>query len=548
MMKKILLATAIALALATPTWAAQQDISTITTKTSREALRTAINTELGKVQTNTTELYSLAIAAPWLAQATAPSITNVFWVDTSGVSPVIKYYDGDSWEVAAAGEGGTYTLPVATSSVLGGVKQGAGTSIAADGTISVTAAGLGLGTTADAVFGSINAAGGTLSAGVANTTQGALILYTNTDPLYYFGITPAASPTAMVSLKAPPAMPTADNSLWNCDINGTCGWTDPATLGGGATAINDLTDVDTTGKATGKILKFDASGNLVVGDDSTGSGSVPNGTVNGQLLIWSTDQWVASSVPTWNQNTTGTAAGITGYSIVTTVGATGADTNLPSEQAVREAFSALPNLAFDSATLTTTTVGDTDTISVKANTFQGYDANMITWPVAINATEIGYLDGLTEALSTSLSGKQTASANLTSWSAIPPATGSINTTGAVQAKVPFNSYSTAQTLTSATHNSTVVQMTEAVEATMWDCETANVGDTVMLWARDAEKIEVVPASGDHFVLFNGTSLTADYELDVAATAGTKVTLICTADDTWSVFTETAASTDGGAAD
>jgi len=89
-----------------------------------------------KINAMTTELYSLAIAAPWLAQTTAPSITNVFWVDTSGTSPVIKYWDGDSWEVAASGEGGTYTLPVATSSTLGGVKQGARVTIAADGTLS----------------------------------------------------------------------------------------------------------------------------------------------------------------------------------------------------------------------------------------------------------------------------------------------------------------------------------------------------------------------------------------------------------------------------
>lgn len=238
-MKKLLIPI-LALLIASPAWSAQQNISTITTKTSREALRTAVNTELGKVQSNTTELYSLAIAAPWLAQGTAPSITNVFWVDTSGASPVIKYWDGDSWEVAAAGEGGTYTLPVATSSVLGGVKQGAGTSIAADGTISVTAAGIGLGTTDNAAFGSVNAAGGTLSAGVANTTQGTLVLYTNTDPIYGFSLAPAALPSATVSLKAPAAMPTADNSLLNFDINGTGGWTDPATLGGGYTNLTSF--------------------------------------------------------------------------------------------------------------------------------------------------------------------------------------------------------------------------------------------------------------------------------------------------------------------
>ena len=114
--------------------------------------------------------------------------------------------------------------------------------------------------------------------------------------------------------------------------------------------------------------------------------------------------------------------------------------------------------------------------------------------------------------------------------------------------VKFNSYSVDQTLTAAAHNQSLVQFTAAAEATLWDCETANVGQYVMLWARDAEKIEVVPASGDAIALFNGTALTAGNELDIAATAGTKVTLMCTADDTWSVINETAASTDGGAAD
>lgn len=36
--------------------------------------------------------------------------------------------------------------------------------------------------------------------------------------------------------------------------------------------INSLSDVDTTGKADGKILKFNAAGNLVVADDDSGSG------------------------------------------------------------------------------------------------------------------------------------------------------------------------------------------------------------------------------------------------------------------------------------
>ena len=121
-------------------------------------------------------------------------------------------------------------------------------------------------------------------------------------------------------------------------------------------------------------------------------------------------------------------------------------------------------------------------------------------------------------------------------------------TGVLKGKVGFNTYSAAQTLTAATHNSTVVQMTVAGEITMWECTAADVGDNVALWARDAEKIEVVPATGDHFVLFDGTALTVNYELDMDATAGAKMSLLCTADTEWSVFNETGTSTDGGVAD
>lgn len=117
-----------------------------------------------------------------------------------------------------------------------------------------------------------------------------------------------------------------------------------------------------------------------------------------------------------------------------------------------------------------------------------------------------------------------------------------------QSPIIFNSYATDTTLTAAAHNGSLVQMTVAGEVTLWDCEAANVGQYVMVWARDAEKIELVPASGDQFFLFDGTGIGANDELDVPATKGTKVTLMCTADDTWSVVNETATTTDGGAAD
>lgn len=118
-------------------------------------------------------------------------------------------------------------------------------------------AAIGIGTTSNVVFGNINASGGTLSSGVANTTQGALVLYTNTDPIYSAGLLPAATPSAIVSVKFPPAMPTADNSLWNVDINGTGGWTDPATF---------LTPSGVGGALTVTATGFD--GNLATTDNT----------------------------------------------------------------------------------------------------------------------------------------------------------------------------------------------------------------------------------------------------------------------------------------
>lgn len=47
-----------------------------------------------------------------------------------------QFWDVDHW--ANLGGAGSYTLPVATTTILGGVKQGAGTTIAVDGTISVS--------------------------------------------------------------------------------------------------------------------------------------------------------------------------------------------------------------------------------------------------------------------------------------------------------------------------------------------------------------------------------------------------------------------------
>jgi hypothetical protein len=57
---------------------------------------------------------------------------------SSATTNQVPQWNGTNWVPATLG-GGSYTLPVATSSVLGGVKQGSNVTIAGDGTVSVAA-------------------------------------------------------------------------------------------------------------------------------------------------------------------------------------------------------------------------------------------------------------------------------------------------------------------------------------------------------------------------------------------------------------------------
>jgi len=296
---------------------------------------------------------------------------------------------------------------------------------------------LGVGPTSNPSFLSLNVSGGNLAAANKQVTKAwatGLPYTANLTSVIYGGKHYICTSTHTAGSTTEPGVGASWATVWS-EVAGTSG----------ATAIDDLTDVDTTGKATGKVLKFDASGNLVVGTDDTGSGSVPSGTVNGQLLVWSTDQWVASSVPTWNQNTTGTAAGITGYTISTSVGAVGSDTVFATEQGIREALNLKANatsISFVAGALTDMKILDTaqpvngsvwvdDTLAYEAtddekhlwsiakvgqllagkqatlgaNAYQAYDANLITWPSAVSATEVGYLDGATSSIQTQLGTK-----------------------------------------------------------------------------------------------------------------------------------------------
>ena len=136
--------------------------------------------------------------------------------------------------------------------------------------------------TDNVTFGNVTASGGTISAGVANTTQGALVLYTNTDPIYTAGWLPAATPSAIVSLRFPPAPAGGNNYLFNFDADGTGGWTDPATFAAALGADdNYVTDAE-------KAVIGNTSGTNTGDQVASGVTFTPNGTIaatNVQLAI-----------------------------------------------------------------------------------------------------------------------------------------------------------------------------------------------------------------------------------------------------------------------
>ena len=92
---------------------------------------------------------SLSMAGRAYVGVTAPNVTpggfagnskGEFWYDTS--VPELKLWDGTAWVVAGGGGGTGYVLPIASATVLGGVKVGANLAIDATGILS-TALGAG---------------------------------------------------------------------------------------------------------------------------------------------------------------------------------------------------------------------------------------------------------------------------------------------------------------------------------------------------------------------------------------------------------------------
>jgi hypothetical protein len=141
-----------------------------------------------------------------------------------------------SWQTPAS----TYTLPVATSSVLGGVKQGTNITIAADGTISSTGGGL-TQTDADARY--VNITGDTMTGGLTTTsiTAGpARSVFSANNEQYGIGVryAPAGGP---VYFGAASASATPDAVISGAGGSALMTLTNVGTVGFGASPTAQLT-------------------------------------------------------------------------------------------------------------------------------------------------------------------------------------------------------------------------------------------------------------------------------------------------------------------
>jgi len=118
-------------------------------------------------------------------------------------------------------------------------------------------------TTSNPVFNSLSTTSGSLSAAgvqvVKQWTSGLSYTVGNT-AVVHGGVIYVCIASHLAAAETEPGVGAAASSAWAT-----------VTAGGGAATINDLTDVDTTGKASGKVLKFDALGNMIVGDDEIGA-------------------------------------------------------------------------------------------------------------------------------------------------------------------------------------------------------------------------------------------------------------------------------------
>lgn len=91
--------------------------------------------------------YFESLVANEAVGSTISNTQNTYLIVTTGLKDgnVVSFEDSviSAQDFLSYATGGSYTLPVATSTILGGVKQGANVTIAPDGTISASGGGSG---------------------------------------------------------------------------------------------------------------------------------------------------------------------------------------------------------------------------------------------------------------------------------------------------------------------------------------------------------------------------------------------------------------------
>lgn len=149
-----------------------------------------------------------APAAQW--EFISPKLNWRFAVDDAATAGQVYRYTGATWEPDATTAPGGYVLPVATASVLGGIKAGTGLTISGSGVADVT-----LPTASDTVLGGVKVGSGlTIDVnGVLSTSYSLPVANGSTLGGVKIGANVTVAGDGTISVAAPYSLPTASASV-----------------------------------------------------------------------------------------------------------------------------------------------------------------------------------------------------------------------------------------------------------------------------------------------------------------------------------------------
>lgn len=403
-----------------------------------------------------TNTWTLQDNRHWVAQTTAPADTTLLWFDTdqNAGEVVLKIYTGGAWVSHSAGSGADTLAALSCNAGEVAKWNGSAWACAADST--------GSGSVPNGAT-----AGDTLTWSgtewVANGDK--IILYGGGG--YWTSLQAGASVANRawrLPIDAPPSAGTT--RIMNMDQYGQMGFVDPATFASAlGTDDNYVTDAEKT--------KLSNLSGTNTGDQTASGVNI-------------------------------TDAG--NYFVATTVEA--------ALQELGNVLAAMPNLAAGTGITITEDGGGAgiDTINVTPNTYQAYDANMISWPSSISATEVGYLDGLTGSISSSLAGKQDS---LSSGTNIKTVNGSsLLGSGNISISGTF-SFDTFPTYEDSAHNSGI-----AVNGTTLAVYSTTAGKWLTVGLTDSlDPSPSAPTLTSRTIGTDGTSLTLGASASLSIGAG-----------------------------